>query len=433
MVDNILEIIYGIVELTNILLCYELILQAEWIKGKRRLCIVYSGIMLCNAINIFCGLGIDKSAVNTLYCWLMPLCLIKGEKKKWLILYPCAYLMSSIVNITGVYFNAIIFEMAYEDITNSNLLSLCANTFFTVIAGIAFLYTRKKQKKNKLKFSKMIYGTITVGSLSFIFIIGIVQYLGMNYQIPNNQINILVFLLALMCVIFCLMFLWISISAQRREQDKKEKEMLNLYISDQKKQIELIVEKDSDMRKFRHDIRGHMWVISQCIEKSDYKTVKEFIERIFKIVGKEEVENYTEVVALDAVISDKKRMMDEKDIKFVWEKKGKEIPKHIETYDICTVLINILNNAIEAVEKLDKNDREIHLRLKADDGKLCIMSRNKMIGEVKFDDEQNPITTKTDKKNHGLGGKNIREVANRYNGVLTYAVENQYFFVKIII
>lgn len=433
MVDNVLIIIYGMIELTNILLCYILILQAEVTKRKKKLCLAYGGIMLCNIVNIICGLDIEKAAINMFCCWIMSLLLMEKEKKKWLLLFPCAYLMSSILNITGIFFSAIVLKISHYDITGDRVLSLLSNMIFTLIAGIVFVYTRKKQRKHELGFSKMVYAVITVGSLSFLLIISAIEYFGMNYPIPDSQINLLGFLLSLVCVMFCFMFLHISVSVQRREQDKKEREMLNLYISDQEKQIELIVEKDSDMRRFRHDIREHMWIISQCIEKSDYESAKKYIDRVYNNLNAADIEKYTDVVALNAVISDKKRIMDEKGIRFIWEKNGKEIPKHIETYDICTLFINILNNAIEAVEKLDKIDREIGLKLKVENGGLYIMSRNRTYDEATFDGEGNPVTTKNDRKNHGLGGKNIQEVVKRYDGILEYGVFDGWFNVNVVI
>ena len=44
-----------------------------------------------------------------------------------------------------------------------------------------------------------------------------------------------------------------------------------------------------------------------------------------------------------------------------------------------------------------------------------------------------PVTTKHDKKNHGFGIKSIDYAVKKYNGMITFGVENDMFEIKILI
>ena len=80
-----------------------------------------------------------------------------------------------------------------------------------------------------------------------------------------------------------LAFLFLAVYMQKNSEMKKEKDMLNLYISEQQKHIELMVEKEQDMKKFRHDVRQHMGIISYHLDKGDTDAASEYISQIYEI------------------------------------------------------------------------------------------------------------------------------------------------------
>ena len=65
---------------------------------------------------------------------------------------------------------------------------------------------------------------------------------------------------------------------------------------------------------------------------------------------------------------------------------------NIDMFDLCTIISNLLDNAIEAVVKVDKNDRYIDITFRYDDLMLYFNVRNPYIGELHI--SQNVIVTK---------------------------------------
>ncbi len=101
---------------------------------------------------------------------------------------------------------------------------------------------------------------------------------------------------------------------------------------------------------------------------------------------------------------------------------------NIPDEDLCTFLVNMLDNAIEACQKTD-NERFIELRIKKNKGFLSIKCRNSCI-----DNENNSTghlsTTKKDKLNHGFGLEQMERIAKKYNSILDISIANGVFTVQ---
>lgn len=100
---------------------------------------------------------------------------------------------------------------------------------------------------------------------------------------------------------------------------------------------------------------------------------------------------------------------------------------NIQIYDLVCLLSNIIDNAIEATEKIDSEVKEITMTIHAQSGYLCIECLNP------FKEDLNPIkrkylTTKEDTSNHGLGTQIIADIVNTYNGYSKASVlkDNRY-------
>ena len=76
--------------------------------------------------------------------------------------------------------------------------------------------------------------------------------------------------------------------------------------------------------------------------------------------------------------------------------------------DISALFGNVLDNAIESVEKLDdKEKRLIHLSVAKQKNFLRIRSENYTEEKITFKNGM-PVTTKKDKRFHGFGMKSIQ-------------------------
>lgn len=100
--------------------------------------------------------------------------------------------------------------------------------------------------------------------------------------------------------------------------------------------------------------------------------------------------------------------------------------KKIDDIDMCSLIGNLLDNAIEAQLNIIKDNRYIEVNMTNEDDILCISVKNAITGSVLINNNK-LSTTKNDTKNHGLGTKIIKDIVGKYNGSIDYYEEDGFF------
>ena len=91
----------------------------------------------------------------------------------------------------------------------------------------------------------------------------------------------------------------------------------------------------------------------------------------------------------------------------------------IDEGDLCTLLLNMLDNAVEAAAQAGTPPgREVRCKLHLTQGFLAIRCENTCSGLPEVDQNGELRTTKTDAEGHGLGLRQMRAVAEKYHSVL---------------
>ena len=104
----------------------------------------------------------------------------------------------------------------------------------------------------------------------------------------------------------------------------------------------------------------------------------------------------------------------------------------MEETDIVCLMSNLLDNACEAVEKLDLENRRIHLEIRSQDNCLLIKTENPCL-ENMIDSTHHLRTSKANSKLHGHGINCMKFIVDKYQGMLQYYAKNNIFTIKIIL
>lgn len=110
-----------------------------------------------------------------------------------------------------------------------------------------------------------------------------------------------------------------------------------------------------------------------------------------------------------------------------------ELLGFMEDMEISALFGNMLDNAIESVERLDSPEkRQIRLNVTKVKQFLCIRIENYCEETITFEDGL-PVTTKKDKQNHGFGMKSMRKTVTKYEGSMVTSYNDSWFKLKILI
>ena len=106
----------------------------------------------------------------------------------------------------------------------------------------------------------------------------------------------------------------------------------------------------------------------------------------------------------------------------------------MKSSDVYSLFGNALDNAIEAVIKLqDKEKRVIGLKVRSAGELISVTLKNFYEGELLLDEEGFPDTTKEDKDYHGYGMKSIRMIVEKYDGDVSILTKEGVFYLNILL
>lgn len=150
----------------------------------------------------------------------------------------------------------------------------------------------------------------------------------------------------------------------------------------------------------------------------------------------EAVETYDAIVrtnnpALDVVLTRTNFICKKKNIYYTCMADNDCLSPFKET-DVYSLFGNILDNAIEAVDKVDNADkRVIDIRITKKNYFINIHEENYFSGVIKMFDGV-PQTIKKDKNIHGYGVKSIQSIVNKYKGSVSFKTLDDRFILDII-
>lgn len=203
-----------------------------------------------------------------------------------------------------------------------------------------------------------------------------------------------------------------------------------------KKRLEEAENFYGSIRKVRHEMKNHMANIKGLTEAGEYGEIEEYVRRMDETMQELEYKYVTGNAVTDVIINDKCRRAEKAGMRFdVDFRYGGEIP----VFDMGIILNNLLDNAIEACEKLETGKGFIRLSLKRKKQFLILCVENSFDGAVPVSKgSSRPPTTKQSIlpgiiTEHGIGLENVRDIAERYFGGVNIKVKGDVFHVTVML
>lgn len=183
-----------------------------------------------------------------------------------------------------------------------------------------------------------------------------------------------------------------------------------------------------EIRKFRHDMVHHLQVLTLLSEDKRTDYLKDLLDHPSLKYSVNFCKNQT----VNAVINAKMSRIRKASIDFHCKL---SIPEDIpmEKIDLCTIFANCLDNAIDACEKFSQIVsfmKTISLDARYDKGIFLLQCKNPLPDSLLTEDKK-PVTSKPDRKNHGIGIPSIREAVKRYHGTVELTVREGEFTMLI--
>lgn len=307
-------------------------------------------------------------------------------------------------------------------ISKPSFFSIFYMIYMILILFILF-YMTKKLLTQLLQDKKKIYVFILT---AFIETLGFINFVNESLIVSHQPISP-TWLLLIGCISL-ISFMVYFLSRYRQENMKlKFVEMRNHLLEEN---YNVINDLYMSHAKLYHDMNNHLNALYQLIDLGNTEEAKEYIQEISKPTLKRSNIIWTGIDVVDVVINSKLEEMRKKGIEADIDV---EFPNNsnIRSNDICTILANLLDNAIEATEKID-GEKKISLVIRRVNHFIImkITNTNKS-NEQEFTNF--PNTTKADKEFHGWGLPSVLATIEKYNGSMKCENHENEFTVTILL
>ncbi|MBO5303840.1 MAG: ATP-binding protein [Lachnospiraceae bacterium] len=305
---------------------------------------------------------------------------------------------------------------------------------FALVVLIVVRFSTRRITKKKTHVSPVAYFIVGFAAMTMMSGLALLDYIMRFFNRSNLCIifailDVVVYINVILLVLFIVHIKKTNI--QIEELLKSEKMLKNMQVN----YYRTLLDKENDTRKYRHDMNNHFYYIQTLLNDKKYIEAKEYFEKLQGNFQNSYKRNY--VIGnemIDVIMNYFFGMFSEN---VVVEIIGRYTVKlAMEDIDVCTVFSNIFQNVLEAVED-DKNIKknvEIYVRHGRSFVEYIIMNTFTMKNINQNSQNGNILVThKKDKRNHGIGLKNVKEIVEKNGGNFSWEIKDNWFCVKVVL
>ncbi|MFT4146802.1 MAG: GHKL domain-containing protein [Mobilitalea sp.] len=187
-----------------------------------------------------------------------------------------------------------------------------------------------------------------------------------------------------------------------------------------------------EMSSLRHEIKNHKAYMLSLLQNRDYVKLEEYFQE--SVVETSDLFQFIDCgnVVINNIIN--YEITKAKAYGVTIETKiavPEELP--FRETDICSLLSNLLDNAIEACTRQNKRDKIIQFKIWQDNHYLFIKVENPIDDIISKKERLSLKTTKLNSSTHGYGTKVIHMIVERYKGYVKYKIHEEHFVADVML
>lgn len=199
------------------------------------------------------------------------------------------------------------------------------------------------------------------------------------------------------------------------------------------KQVREIENMYRQVRGWRHDYRNHIQNMKIWLDGQNYEQLDRYLQELADDLNTVDTVLKTGNVMADAILNSKLSVAEKKKIKLNVKA---SIPEKLPMSDVelCSVLGNMLDNAVEACDALPEDERFLRVYIGRLKGQFYLSVQNSA-GRVRKE-RGRYLSTKEEaagKHQHGYGLFRIDRIANKYGGYVNRQNEEGIFATELLI
>lgn len=361
----------------------------------------------------------DESWKNILFCGIAAYTMQH-------IAYGIAnFLISLVVGeqsiIFGMYFEGT-FDLTKMDNTTWLTIFLYIFAYFCAYTIFYYLFIRRIKRNEEFRIRRTsVLIVIGLALVVDILLNSVIIYYGGDRSLLTMLMDIVYESLC------CGFLLYIQFSLVETGELKNELDVTQYLLREKERQYNISKDNIELINLKCHDLRHQIRSISQQKGLPD-ETVKE-IESSISIY---DAAVRTDNEVLDTILTEKSLRCAHDGISLTCVVDGHAL-EFMAAADVYSLFGNALENAIEAVMRLDEQKRNISVVVHKVGEMVSVNVTNPYDGEVTLDSDGFPVTIKEDRNFHGIGIRSMRNIAEKYGGICSVTAENNKFVLNVLL
>ena len=268
-------------------------------------------------------------------------------------------------------------------------------------------------------------------NVSMLFIIINIFIVPQKYETlrVNNVLRAFVFVVTMTFILHSLLCLIFYFTISGLIRSKKAEEEIKLYAMRESCYIKQQRYIDENSR-IRHDFKHTIRTLKELADYGKYQELTKYIDQFFDTLPENETIYFCKNYAANAVLNYYNNLAEQYKIETNWKI---DIPENlaVRDVDLCSVIGNILENAITASRDIPEEKRMIQFTVVTrHNTNLYIVATNNFNGKVRLNNDRY-ISTHRD--GSGIGLASIVSIAESYGGAADFRHNEKQFFTNVML
>ena len=405
-----------------VLFCFLAVIFTHRRFGAKITYIVWAVVIVVVSVTHIALFAVDKG--NTLLLSLMPVTAYLPViitffvlSKRNVVSNILVVLIGALASASVILLNAFVARLtadadgrAWLTVLNFMILLVASSA----LGFVCFRFLRKVFDREKVIGNKTWY------VLPAVFLL---LLLSLYQKAMTNSPVLIAFLLATEVCVLAVITAFIVTKFKNAEADAERLAVEKQLAAEREQYGALKTSLETDKR-YRHDIKHHFSAIAELAYKGSNRAIAEYVETLGAKLTDAETKWYCVNNVVNAVLSAFVKRAEELGIETNVEAVVPDEPSADE-YDLCTLVGNALDNAVNACEKIADGERKITVSVKCDVDKTVIKITNTTADDVTLGKDGFPISERSEE--HGYGLSSMRHIVESYNGIMRCTSENNVF------
>ena len=407
--DRVMAISRGLALLVNITTMF-LCMRAKRGKGYTLACLAGCAVLIVTVTRL-AGMQGDILNYSGLFFLPVVLWLFNGQTLQKVFAFFMQYLFTmqfiSLADaITGM-------TTGYESNLAPVILLVLAVLLLGAYLTAVLLFGRRLFDRLFINGRPVEWGIYSLGAVVSFFIALEIRHDDVSGWLYIGLVLFILWSFGVLC--------YAIINTHEKTKHKYEADFAASIISSASGHYQQINELNNQINILQHDMKYSLTVFSKLLAEDNRTELERYLSEVAERLSKAKPRMYCGNNVVNVLLASYAERCEKLTIKYEVEVL---LPKEasIPNYELCIVLGNLLENAVEACEKLE-NGKRIRLVMKPLGRQLVIKVANSYRTEIspadKTAEEENALPPST-KKDGGLGLRSVRAVAEKYNGELIF-------------